>query len=61
VATRWNVDAESSVAFMDRFYDALIFGDSVAASLQRAGQVIRKSERTSHPYFWAGFQSFGTR
>jgi CHAT domain-containing protein/tetratricopeptide (TPR) repeat protein len=61
VATRWNVDAESSVAFMDRFYDALLSGACVATSLQHAGQVLRENERTSHPYFWAGFQSFGAR
>jgi CHAT domain-containing protein len=61
VATRWNVDAESSVAFMDRFYDALLSGACVAASLQHAGQVFRDNQRTSHPYFWAGFQSFGAR
>jgi CHAT domain-containing protein len=61
VATRWNVDAESGVAFMDRFYDALLSGACVATSLQHAGQVLRESERTSHPYFWAGFQSFGAR
>jgi CHAT domain-containing protein len=61
VATRWNVDAEQSVPFMERFYDALLSGDSTARSLQRAAEGLRESERTSHPYFWAGFQSFGTR
>ena len=61
VATRWNVDAENSVRFMDRFYDTLLSGDGVARSLQRAAQLLRENERTRHPYFWAGFQSFGTR
>ena len=61
VATRWNVDAEASVLFMDRFYDALLSGAGVAPALQRAALRLRENPATNHPYFWAGFQSFGTR
>jgi CHAT domain-containing protein len=61
VATRWNVDAEASVLFMDRFYDALLSGAGVTAALQRAALRLRENQATNHPYYWAGFQSFGTR
>jgi CHAT domain-containing protein/tetratricopeptide (TPR) repeat protein len=61
VATRWNVDAEASVLFMDRFYDALLSGAGVAGALQRAALRLRENQATNHPYFWAGFQSYGTR
>ena len=61
VATRWNVDAEASVLFMDRFYDALLSGAGVTVALQRAELRLRENQATNHPYFWAGFQSFGTR
>jgi CHAT domain-containing protein len=61
VATRWNVDAETGVLIMDEFYQALLSGCDVATSLQRAARHIRENRATSHPYYWAGFQSFGSR
>ncbi len=61
VGTRWNVDAETGVLLMDRFYEALLSGSDAAAALQRAAQRIRDNTATSHPYYWAGFQNFGSR
>jgi CHAT domain-containing protein len=61
VASRWNMDSGTGVPFMDQFYTVLLSGNSVAAALQRAAQRVRENKETSHPYFWAGFQSFGTR
>lgn len=61
VASRWNVDTETGVPFMDEFYTGLLSGDDTAAALQHAAQRIRGNKSTSHPYFWAGFQSFGAR
>ncbi len=61
IATRWNVDSETGVLLMDRFYTALLSRTDVAAALQQAARSIRENQNTSHPYFWAGFQDFGTR
>jgi CHAT domain-containing protein len=61
VASRWNMDSEAGVRFMDQFYESLFSGDDTAAALQHAAQRLRQDGATSHPYFWAGFQSFGAR
>jgi CHAT domain-containing protein len=61
VATRWNVDAETDVLLMDEFYEALLSGSNVARSLQQAAGRLRENSATSHPYYWAAFQNFGTR
>jgi CHAT domain-containing protein len=61
VASRWNVDSDSSAQFMDRFYTHLLSGKDAAAALRLAARVLRDDPATSHPYFWAGFQDFGTR
>jgi CHAT domain-containing protein len=61
VATRWNVDAETGVLLMDRFYDGLLSGSDVARSLQQSARGLRENSATSHPYYWAAFQNFGTR
>jgi len=61
VASRWNLDTQSGAVFMDRFYTALLSGTDAAAALQLAARRLREDPATSHPYFWAGFQSFGTR
>lgn len=61
IATRWNVDADTSVVIMNQFYKSLSSGSNVAASLQQAAGRLRENRATSHPYYWAGFQSFGSR
>jgi CHAT domain-containing protein/tetratricopeptide (TPR) repeat protein len=61
VASRWNSDSETGVQFMDRFYTSLLGGKDVAVALQAASKELRENEATSHPFYWAAFQSFGTR
>ena len=61
VASRWNLDTGSGVLFMDQFYTGLLSGKDAAEALQLAARRLRENQATSHPYFWAGFQSFGTR
>jgi CHAT domain-containing protein len=61
VAARWNVDAETDVLLMDQFYEALLSGSDVSRSLQQAARRLRENSATSHPYYWAAFQNFGTR
>lgn len=59
VASRWNVPDNSFL--MDRFYRELFSGNDTATSLQHAARQIRKEKETSRPYYWAGFQTFGSR
>jgi CHAT domain-containing protein len=61
VASRWNVDAETVVLLMDGFYTALLAGLEVPAALQQSARRLREHHATNHPYYWAGFQSFGSR
>jgi CHAT domain-containing protein len=61
IATRWNMDTETGVPFMDDFYKSLLDGKRPATALQQAARMVREMKSTSHPYFWAGFQSFGAR
>ena len=61
VASRWNMDTQSGVPFMEQFYTSVLSGDDTAAALQHAARRLRQDVATSHPYFWAGFQSFGAR
>jgi CHAT domain-containing protein len=61
VASRWNVDTETSVPFMEQFYTELLSGKNPAAALQSAARRIRDNKATDHPYYWAGFQTFGAR
>ncbi len=61
VASRWNVDAETGALLIDGFYEELLSGADVAVALQRAARRLRTNMATSHPYYWAGFQSFGSR
>jgi CHAT domain-containing protein len=61
VAGRWNLDAESSFSLVDRFYSALGKGRDVPEALQLAAREVRDNPATAHPYYWAGFQTFGSR
>ncbi|MBI4907412.1 MAG: CHAT domain-containing protein [Acidobacteria bacterium] len=61
VASRWNADAATSAVLMDEFYSALTGGLDVPAALQLAARRIRGQPSLSHPYYWAGFQTFGAR
>ncbi len=59
LATRWNLDSETGLRYMDAFYTRLLAGDTVAgASLAAAGR-IREDQGTAHPYYWAAYQLFG--
>jgi CHAT domain-containing protein len=59
VATRWDVESETTSLFMQTFYSNLVSGKSVSASLRDAIQEIRSHSISSHPYYWAAFAVFG--
>jgi len=61
VASRWNVDSQSGAELMDGFYAALAAGADVSAALRQATSAVRQKPATQHPYYWAGFQVFGSR
>ena len=61
VVSRWNVDTETGTRFMNRFYTDLLSGTNAAAAMHGAAQRVLEDKATSHPYYWAGFQSFGAR
>ena len=59
VASRWNVDSAVTRVFMTSFYSELNQTDAIAHALQIAAAEIRRNPRTSHPHYWAAFDSFG--
>ena len=61
MASQWNVDAETSALLMDGFYVALLTGLEVPAALQQSARRLREHHATDHPYYWAGFQTYGAR
>ncbi|HTS63453.1 MAG TPA: CHAT domain-containing protein [Candidatus Acidoferrales bacterium] len=60
VASRWNVEDEGG-PFMEQFYADLLSGKDAAAALREAARQVREKKSTNHPYYWAGFQVFGSR
>lgn len=59
IAARWNVASGETTLLTDRFFLSLIKGNRAAESLRLAMLSIRLDPKTSHPYYWAGFQVFG--
>ena len=59
LATRWNLDSRTALAFMKVFYQRLASGDSARQATWTAAARIRESSGTSHPYYWAAYQFFG--
>jgi len=57
LASRWNVDSASTLMLTEGFYDRLLAGAPVAHALAAAEYALR--QRAPHPYYWAGFDSFG--
>ncbi len=60
LAARWSVDSGATRALMDSFYARLVSGKSVPEALSGAAADVAASPNWSHPYFWAGFDVFGS-
>jgi len=60
VAARWSIDSEATRVLMDGFYARLVSGKSVPEALSGAAADIAAVPSWSHPYFWAGFDVFGS-
>jgi CHAT domain-containing protein len=59
VATRWQIDSEAAVPFMDAFYTSLQRGTSVAMALTSARGVLSKRHLYGNPYYWGAYYVTG--
>jgi CHAT domain-containing protein len=59
VATRWQIDSEASVPFMNSFYESLQHGSSVAAALTAARRVQSGRPSYASPYYWGAYYVSG--
>lgn len=58
VSTLWEIDDNTTADLMKVFYQGLLNGKTVTASLQLAQNSVRKTK--PNPYYWAGFVSHGS-
>jgi CHAT domain-containing protein len=59
-ASLWNVESGATTELMRCFYQSLAKGASPSEALRAAQQAVRSHPDWSHPYYWAGFELFGT-
>jgi len=59
VATRWQIDSEASVPFMEAFYQQLAQGDSVPLALTSARRVLSSRSMYRNPYYWGAYYDSG--
>jgi CHAT domain-containing protein/tetratricopeptide (TPR) repeat protein len=59
VSSLWPIDDRATVRVMQRFYEYLSKGESVATSLRLAQLDARRARGQSHPFYWAGFTVVG--
>jgi CHAT domain-containing protein len=59
-ASLWNVDSAASAELMAQFYSCIKSGKGPAEALRAAQQALRRNSRWRQPYYWAGFQLYGT-
>jgi len=59
VASRWDVDSAVTADLMDKFYSLLVSGVAPTLALRSAALAIEAQPESSHPYYWAAFETFG--
>jgi CHAT domain-containing protein len=59
LASHWPMDSHATTTFMQDFYSALLSGENVSTSVQKAAALVRSNPNTSHPYYWSAFGAFG--
>jgi CHAT domain-containing protein len=59
VATRWQIDSEASVPFMDNLYLHLAKGETVAMALSSARRVQSEKSLYKNPYYWGAYYLSG--
>jgi len=60
VASSWNVDSRATAELMRWFYRSLAAGETPGEALRTAQHEVRRRPEWQHPYYWAGFQLYGT-
>lgn len=55
VMSLWDVADDATSLFMRRFYIYLLKGHTEREALEHARDYLRRGNRFSHPYYWAGF------
>jgi CHAT domain-containing protein len=61
IAARWSVDSAATESLMNEFYERLFAGAKPAFALAAARARIAATPGWEHPYFWAGFDLYGTQ
>jgi CHAT domain-containing protein/tetratricopeptide (TPR) repeat protein len=59
-ASFWLVDSAATAELMRRFYTSLAKGDECIQAFRAAQTEVRRLPDWEHPYYWSGFQLYGT-
>jgi CHAT domain-containing protein len=59
IATRWQIDSQASVPFMEAFYQKLAQGKGVALALTSARRVQFGQSLYENPYYWGAYYVTG--
>ncbi len=60
VATRWQIDSEAAVPFVDSFYRNIAQGTTVAMALTSARRLQFSQSHFNHPYYWGAYYATGS-
>lgn len=60
VASQWDINSETTAELIEEFYQNFEAGQNATAALKAAIQTLRQQPLSSHPYYWAAFQVFGS-
>jgi tetratricopeptide (TPR) repeat protein len=59
VATRWPIDSEAAVPFMEAFYENLSLTSNIPLALNSARRLLFQQSRYNNPYYWGAYYSTG--
>lgn len=61
LASQWDVSSESTAMFMEHFHSLVAAGSNTADALTQSRNALIRAPKSSHPYYWASFELFGTQ
>ena len=59
VASRWAVDSNATLGFMQDFYRNALLGETVSDAIRMTSLKVLANRNTSHPYYWSAFAAYG--
>jgi len=59
IMSLWKVDDQATQIFMTSFYESWLSGKTKREAFKAAQEVLKKSPRYSHPYYWGAFVMIG--